>query len=251
MDRRQFIGLCGTGVASLSLPAWSESNKSTRLLKDARISPLGLNTAQLYRLGEFEAITRIHKARQSGFTCFDTAAEYGDGFSEEMLGKALNLQDEKTFIISKTLKRDKQGALRDLHQSLKRLNREYLDLWMIHDLRTPHEWHEITSPGGMLEAAIEAKRVGKIRYLGLTAHRNPELLRHAIRTVNFDAAIIPLQPIPPHRDDFTSIYPTAKKQNTAIIGMNRLTGYSDCKNAAYTLQSQITPPLITILVGCE
>ncbi len=251
MDRRQFIGLCGTGVVSLSLPAWSESKISPSLLHDVHISPLGLNTAQLYRLDEPQAIALIRNARQCGITCFDTAAEYGDGFSEEMLGKTLNPKDEKTFIISKTLKRDKKGALRDLHQSLKRLNREYLDIWMIHDLRTSHEWHEITSPDGMLEAAIEAKQSGSIRYLGLTAHRNPELLCHAIRSANFDAAMIPLQPISLHRDGFISLYPIAKKQNTAVFGMHTSTGYSNCKNTSSTLQTKITPPLITVLVGCE
>jgi predicted aldo/keto reductase-like oxidoreductase len=129
------------------------------------------------------------------------------------------------FQTSKSASRDKEGALRDLESTLQRLETDTLDLWQIHDVRTPEDLERISSSGGALEAFIEAKASGTVRYIGVTGHHDPAVLTEAVKTWPLDAVLLPVNPVEAVLGGFlTSTLPAAREKNLAIIGMKVLGG---------------------------
>jgi aryl-alcohol dehydrogenase-like predicted oxidoreductase len=147
-----------------------------------------------------EAIAIVRKALELGVTYFDTARAYAD--CESYLGRAFGADRRQIFIASKTAQRRRDGALRDLHVSLRELRRDWLDLWQLHDLRTPYQLAEICGPGGALEALEEARTSGKIRFTGITAHKNPEVLQQALRLYPFETVMFPVNILEAHLSGF-------------------------------------------------
>jgi aryl-alcohol dehydrogenase-like predicted oxidoreductase len=165
-----------------------------------------------------EAVALIRKALELGITYFDTARAYAH--SEVYLGRALVSERERVFIASKTAQRSKRDALRDLHRSLRSLRTDRLDLWQLHDLRRQDQWHEICRPGGALEALEEARSAGKVRFTGITAHKNPTLFKEAICSYSFDAVMLPVNILEPHLPGFLhETLLTVRDQRVALIGM--------------------------------
>ncbi|MEM7713052.1 MAG: aldo/keto reductase, partial [Cyanobacteria bacterium P01_A01_bin.68] len=129
-------------------------------------TPLSKNGA------EREAVEQIEKALQLGIRYFDTAASYGP--SEDYMGKVLPPHRKKIFLASKTAARDRDGAWRELEQSLKRLNVDYLDLWQLHHVSFSEELDTIFSNSGAVKAIEEAKQQKLIRFAGITGHHEPD-----------------------------------------------------------------------------
>jgi aryl-alcohol dehydrogenase-like predicted oxidoreductase len=171
-----------------------------------------------------EAREVIEQAIDQGINYFDSARVYAD--SERYYGyvwKAHPEMRKKIFQASKSASRDKAGALDDLAQTLDRLHTDYLDLWQIHDVRTPHDLVQITAPGGALEAFVEAKSSGKIRYIGVTGHHNPKILTQAVSNWPVDAVMMPVNPVEGVLGGFlTETLPAARKKGLAVIGMKVL-----------------------------
>lgn len=200
----------------------------------------------------------IREAVAQGITYFDSARVYAD--SEVYYG---NVWDEipevrsQVFQASKSASRTREGALSDLEGTLQRLRTNYLDLWQIHDVRTRNDLELISGPGGALEAFIEAKAAGKVRFIGVTGHHNPGILTHALTDWPVDSVMLPVNPIEGILGGFlTSTLKAAKEKGIAIIGMKIL-------GAARYIHSEggITPELlvryalfkgITVaIVGCS
>ncbi len=123
----------------------------------------------------------IQTAIDNGISYFDSARVYND--SEVYYGSIWSeLAEVRTHIFqaSKSAKRDKAGALAELEETLARLCTDYLDLWQIHDIRTDEDIALIGGPGGALEAFVEAKASGKVRYIGVTGHHDPDILTKAV-----------------------------------------------------------------------
>ncbi|MEP9410471.1 MAG: aldo/keto reductase [Candidatus Brocadia sp.] len=168
------------------------------------------------------AIRTIHTALDEGINFFDSAWSYNNGDSERRLGKALKDRRNKAFIMTKSRGRDKITATNELHESLKRLQTDYLDLWQFHDVQTMEDVNAIFGKGGALEAALQAKKEGKILHVGATGHRNPEALvktiqkyRHIIETVQ-----MPVNPVDPHYLSFIrQVIPEAVKYDIGILAM--------------------------------
>ena len=174
---------------------------------------------------------RIHEAREviqqaidQGINYFDSARVYAD--SELYYGYVWQEHPEiraKIFQASKSASRDKAHALDDLEQTLDRLHTDYLDLWQIHDVRTQGDLAQIAAPGGALEAFVEAKSTGKIRYIGVTGHHDPKILTHAVSNWPVDAVMMPANPVEGILGGFlTETMPAARKKGLAVIGMKVL-----------------------------
>lgn len=181
----------------------------------------GAGRTPLSRSGEEqEAIAIIERALALGIRYFDTAASYGP--SEERLGKVLPPYRANLFLASKTRHRDRDGAWRELEQSLQRLQTDYLDLWQFHSLTSDSDLNTLLDEQqGAIKAAEEARQQGLIRFIGITGHQNPAVIAEGLRRYPFDTALIPVNAADKHTANpfITGVLPTAQQYNTGIITM--------------------------------
>jgi len=173
-----------------------------------------------------EARDVISQAIEQGIAYFDSAHVYED--SELYYGSVWRERPQtrsRVFQASKSASRDKAGALNDLESTLERMGTGYLDLWQIHDVRTPQDLEAISGPGGALEAFVEAKASGKVRHIGVTGHHDPDILTRAVKTWPVDAVMMPVNPVEAVLGGFlTTTLPAARKKEMAVIGMKVLGG---------------------------
>src|SRR5436305_3123055 len=135
-------------------------------------------------------------------------------------GAALGERRREIFLASKTHARTRAGSLRLLDESLRRLRSDHLDLWQLHDLRTTHDLDQIFARGGALEALLEARSAGRVRFLGLTGHHDPAILLEAMRRFDFDTLLVALNAADVHSLSFIrTVLPEARRRKMGVIGM--------------------------------
>src|SRR5919202_24424 len=168
---------------------------------------------------EGDAVALIQRALELGIRYFDTAAEYGP--SEDYLGKVLPAHREQIFLASKTSKRDRDGAWRELERSLKRLNTDRLDLWQLHHVSFEPELDTIFSKNGAIQAIEEAKAQKLIRFAGITGHHEPNIIIEGLRRYAFDTTLIPVNAADKHhpRPFIPSVLPVARQKGVGVIAM--------------------------------
>lgn len=176
-----------------------------------------------------EAEKVISEAVSEKITYFDCARVYDD--SEKYYGAIWGKNPElrkSIFQASKSGARDRQGALKDLGETLERLKTSYLDLWQIHDVRTKEDIRLISGPGGALEAFKEARDTGKVRAIGVTGHHDPRILTEAIIEWPVDSVMMPVNPIEgvlakTRQEAFLSTtIAAAREKGIAVIAMKTL-----------------------------
>ena len=151
-------------------------------------------------------------------TYCDTAPAYAG--SLDYYGAALGERRKQVFLASKTHDRTRDGSLRLLEESLKRLRTDHLDLWQLHDLRTLNDLKMIFGRGGALEALVQAREEGRVRFLGLTGHHDPAILLEAMRRFDFDTVLIALNVADVHRLSFArTVLLEAAQRGMGVIGM--------------------------------
>jgi predicted aldo/keto reductase-like oxidoreductase len=148
---------------------------------------LGCGGIPIIRLPFDEGVAVVRAALDAGINYFDNARAYGN--SEEKMGTALEGRRDDIILATKTVTRDAAGALADLETSLVSLRTDRLDIWQLHDVSTTGHYHQVMAPGGALEAAKQAQKQGKTRFIGITSH-NPECLRRAIESGEFDTVLL-------------------------------------------------------------
>lgn len=165
-----------------------------------------------------EAVAIIHKALDCGVTYCDTAPAYAG--SMDYYGAALGDRRRAVFLASKTHERTRDGSLRLLDDSLRRLKTDHLDLWQLHDLRSVQVLDQIFARGGAIEALTQARDDGRVRFLGITGHHDPAVLLEAMRRFNFDTVLVALNAADVHRLSFIhSVLPEARQRGMGVIGM--------------------------------
>ena len=124
----------------------------------------------------------MHRALDEGITFFDNAWDYHDGRSEELMGRALAMDGrrDKVFLMTKNCERDHAGSLRNLEDSLQRLRTDHIDLWQFHEIIYDNDPDWVFEKGGMA-AALEARKAGKVRFIGFTGHKHPAIHRRDAR----------------------------------------------------------------------
>jgi predicted aldo/keto reductase-like oxidoreductase len=194
-----------------------------------QVSIIGLGG---YHLGNAktiaEAVRIVHAAIDAGVNFLDNAWEYHDGESEERMGRAIEDRRGDVFLMTKvcTHGRDARVAMRQLDESLRRLRTDYLDLWQIHECVYYNDPERHFAKGGVVEALEQAKAQGKVRYVGFTGHKDPEIhLRMLSFEFPFDACQLPLNGFDAHFKSFqTRVLPELARQQIAPIGMKSLGG---------------------------
>ncbi len=167
---------------------------------------------------DHQAYELINHAIDLGVNYFESARAY-DG-SESYYGKALKERRGQIFLTSKSHARTKAGALAHLCETLRNMQTDYLDLWQIHDVREEDEIAEIFGPGGALEAFVEAKKKGLVRFIGVTGHQSPSILRTCIEQFDFDTVLLPVNPAEPAALSFIEeVIPVAVRKHMGIIAM--------------------------------
>ncbi len=167
-----------------------------------------------------EAQAVIEKALEAGITYFDTAPAYQQ--SRDYLGEYLwkKVEREQIFLASKTHDRTYEGTMLLLDDSLRRLKTSYIDLLQLHDLRTAQDIEEIFSDDGAIHALEEARKQGKIKFLGITGHHDPQILISAIKKYDFDTVLLCANAGDNHYLPFIStVIPEARKRGMGVIAM--------------------------------
>ncbi len=183
--------------------------------------------------GEPEAISMMHEAIQEGMTFFDNAWDYHDGYAEEVMGRAIANRRDQVFLMTKNCERDYRGSLDNLHDSLKRLNTDHIDLWQFHELDYDNDPEWIFEQGG-LRAALEAQKAGKIRFIGFTGHKDPRIhLDMIARPHDWDTAQMPINICDYFFRSFqNNVVPVCLENGIGVIGMKTLAGSPDGQNGA-------------------
>ncbi len=209
---------------------------------------------------EREATRIVHEAIDAGLTFMDNAWDYHEGGSETRMGKALKGRRDRAFLMTKvcTHGRDAKVALRQLEQSLRRLQTDYLDLWQIHECVYENEPERHFAKGGVVEALEKAKSSGKVRYVGFTGHKNPELLvRMLAYDFPFDSCQLPLNGFDATFRSFERVVlPELVKRGIAPIGMKSLGGDGGAvRKRAVTVQAALryamSLPVSTTVSGID
>jgi len=174
-----------------------------------------------------EAVSIMHEAVDEGMTFFDNCWDYHDGGSEEIMGRALssNGRRDKVFLMTKVCARDHKGALKHLDDSLRRLRTDRVDLWQFHGTQWDDDAELIFDPeDGALKAALEARKAGKVRFIGFTGHKNPRFHKAMLdRPFEWDTVQMPVNVLDAHYESFQKqILPICARRKIGAIGMKAL-----------------------------
>lgn len=226
----------------------------------ARVSRVGLGGEGVLRTwGETErGAAIIREAISRDITYFDSAQAYAG--SEDYYGAVWGTSPETRpdiFQASKSASRTRDAALADLDRTLERMRIDRLDLWQIHDVRTERDLAEIEGPGGALEAFIEAKAAGKVRFIGVTGHHDPAVLTRAVKDWPVDSVMMPVNPVEAALGGFlTRTLPAATAKGMAVIAMKVL-GASHYVipdaglEALDLIRFALSQPITVAIVGCS
>jgi predicted aldo/keto reductase-like oxidoreductase len=177
---------------------------------------------------ERESTRLVHAAIDGGITFMDNAWDYNEGASETRMGKALVGRRDKVFLMTKACPhgRDARTAMRQLDESLRRLKTDYLDLWQIHEVIFDDEPARYFAPGGAVEALDRARQQGKVRFVGFTGHKDPDLhLQMLAHDYPWDSCQLPLNCFDATFRSFEQrVLPELNRRGIAAIGMKSLGG---------------------------
>jgi aryl-alcohol dehydrogenase-like predicted oxidoreductase len=191
------------------------------------VSALGLGGYHIGRMpNQRDAIRLVHAAIDGGITFMDNAWEYHDGRSEVLMGKAIADRRERVFLMTKvcTHGRGRREAMRQLEQSLRRLKTDVIDLWQVHECVYDNDPDQHFARGGVIEALDLARRQGKVRFVGFTGHKHPDIhLDMLKRDYLFDACQLPLNCFDATFRSFERhVLPVLVGRGIAPIGMKSL-----------------------------
>jgi uncharacterized protein len=229
---------------------------------DELVSAIAVGGYHVGKIGtEREAIRIVHAAIDAGITFLDNAWEYHDGKSEVRMGKAIKDRRDRVFLMTKvcTHGRDAKTAMRQLEESLRRLQTDYLDLWQIHECIYYNDPERHFAKGGAVEALERAKQEGKVRYIGFTGHKDPAIHMAMLSyRYPFDSCQLPLNAFDAsfsNRSFEQRVLPELISQGIAPLGMKSLGAGQAVKKKAVTpveaLGYAMSLPVTTTISGID
>jgi predicted aldo/keto reductase-like oxidoreductase len=269
MDRRDFLktAAAATVVTSmgnqLSYGAADSFPYRTLGHTGEKVSLIGLGG---YHLGkqsdEQESIRIIRSGLDSGVNFLDNCWDYNGGVSEERMGKALrDGYRQKAFLMTKVDGQTKKAAEQQLDESLRRLQTDHIDLLQFHEVIRETDPARIFGAGGSMEAALAAKKAGKIRYIGFTGHKSPDIHLKMLETAfahdfTFDSVQTPLNVMDAHFDSFEKkVLPVLVKHNIGVLGMKPMGDSiilrSKTASAVECLHYAMNLPTSVVITGCD
>lgn len=221
------------------------------------VTTLGLGGEGVLRTSGFEkeAYALINRAIDLGVRYFESARAYSG--SESYYGLALAERRKDIFLTSKSHARDRNGAMSHLHETLKNMKTDHLDLWQVHDVRTREDVRVIFGPGGAIEAFIEAREKGMTRFIGVTGHHDPAITRQCIEMFDFDTVLMPVNPAEPIYKNFVDeILSLANERQMGVIAMKvylrglaaRIPGFEGMEPF---FRFALSHPITTAVIGCD
>jgi len=186
-------------------------HQSTRVLFGA---------AALGRVDQSTADRTLEVLLQHGVNHIDTAASYGD--AELRIAPWLKRDRGRFFVATKTGARRATEAREELHRSLDRMGVDHIDLWQLHSLADPIDWDTALSPGGAIEAAVQAREEGLVRFIGVTGHGSQIAANHrrSLERFDFDSVLLPFNYItmqlPYYVENFEALVATCRERNVAV-----------------------------------
>ena len=259
MDRRDFLKTATTAAGAVAtehllttvLHAEGKMPESDGMLyrplgrTGERISAIGLGGYHIGKssLGEQESIQLMRQAIDRGITFMDNCWDYNDGVSEVRMGKALaGGYRDKVFLMTKIDGGTKEAATQQINDCLRRLQTDHVDLMQFHEVIRLEDPDRIFAEGGAMEAMLEAKKAGKVRYIGFTGHKDPyvhlRMLDEArTRGFHFDAVQMPLNVMDAHFRSFSrDVLPVLVRERIAPLGMKAFGDH-------YILDSKTVKPI--------
>lgn len=275
--RRDFLGRMAVGIAgvtgtSLNPSAVEKAFASTasngmiyRTLgrSGEKVSAIGLGGYHIgIQAAEQESIRIIHSAIGHGITFMDNCWDYNDGVSEIRMGMALrDGYRQKVFLMTKTDAQVKDLWEKQLHESLQRLQTDVIDLVQFHEVIRMGDPDRIFGPNGAFEAALAARKAGKVRYIGFTGHKDPAIHLKMLNTgfkhgFTFDTAQMPLNVMDPHYHSFAEkVVPVCVKHGIGVLGMKPLANGIIPRNhvvsAIECLHYAMNLPTSVVINGCD
>jgi len=204
-----------------------------------------------------DAVPMIVEALRLGVRYCDTAPAYDQ--SQDYYGEAFRAAGpgarERVFLASKTHARSRDGALKLLDDSLRRLGTDHLDLWQLHDLRSHDELDQIFDKGGAIEAVERARADGRVRFVGITGHHDPAILVEAMRRYPVDTVLCAINPADPRRAPFLStVVAEARRRDVGVIGMKVMAAGRLLQDHAATPEELVryaSGVADTVIIGCS
>ena len=271
LTRREFLEIAAGTSLMMSLPANANNSESKgeiprRTLGRAgeKVSLIGLGGFHLGKPGltETEAIRIIRTGIDNGINFLDNCWDYNGGESEVRMGKALRGgYRQKVFLMTKIDGRDKKTAARQIEESLARLQTDHIDLLQFHEVIRMNDPDRVFAPGGAIEAAVEARKGGKIRYIGFTGHKNPDIHLKMLDTAakhnfRFDSVQMPLNVMDAHYDSFEKkVLPTLVRDEIGVLAMKPMGDHfildSKAVTATECLHYSMNLPTSVVITGVD
>ncbi len=227
------------------------------------VSIVGLGGGHLgFQKSEADSIRIIRTAIDSGINFMDNSWDYSEGASEIRMGKALrDGYRDKVFLMTKIDGQTGEAAVTQLEECLRRLQVETIDLLQFHEIIRIQDAARIFAPGGGMEAVLKAREAGKLRYIGFTGHKSPEVHLHMLRTATdngftFDTVQMPLNLLDAHFRSFEKeVLPQLVESGAGVLGMKPMAAgalpASGLVTAAECLRYAMSLPTSTVITGCE
>jgi predicted aldo/keto reductase-like oxidoreductase len=277
-NRREFLGRAGLGIAASTVgiplleqrvsaqpPAAAAGEMPYRVLgrSGEKVSLVGLGG---YHIGlqkdEAESIRIVRTAVDKGINFLDNCWDYHGGESEVRMGKALrDGYRKKVFLMTKIDGQVKDVAAQQIDESLRRLQTEVIDLVQFHEVIRPGDPDRIFGPNGAFEAAIEAKKAGKLRYIGFTGHKDPDIHLKMLDTAfkhgfTFDAVQMPLNVMDAHFKSFAKkVVPVLTQHGIGVLGMKSMGDGVILRSHTVTptecLHYAMNLPTSVVITGCD
>ena len=271
MQRRDFLKTAALAGVASALPLHASSPVTRPASPDMpyrelgrtgeKVSLLGLGGAHMAGLPDDAAATAfMHQAIDSGITFFDNSWDYSAGLTEQRMGKALlDGYRHKVFLMTKTDSHTAAGFNTQLATCMGRLKTDMLDLIQFHEVVRMTDPDQIFAPGGAIEAAIAARKAGKVRYIGFTGHKDPSIHLHMIETAekhgfHFDTVQMPINVMDAHFRSFQhEVIPVAQQKGIGVLAMKTFGSGVMLKSKTASpiemLQYSMTLPVASVITG--
>jgi aryl-alcohol dehydrogenase-like predicted oxidoreductase len=251
MERRHFLGaVIAAGILPDALPARQQNSRIPLTSSPGElrgemlyrklgstgetVSAIGLGGSHISKatVTEAEATKLIHEAIDRGITFMDNSWDYNEGRGERYMGEALSRGGyrNRVFLMTKIDGRTKDLAARQIDESLIRLKTDHIDLLQHHEVLRFDDPDRIFAEGGSMEAVLQAKKAGKVRFIGFTGHKDPRVHLYMLEVAakhgfNFDTVQMPLNVMDAHFRSFAQlVVPKLVEQGIGVLGMKTFGG---------------------------
>ncbi len=269
-NRREVLIAMGAGIISPGLGSGADTGQNgipyrTLGHTGEKVSCIGMGGFHLGRpnVSEADAIKLIHSGVDRGINFLDNSWDYNNGDSEKRMGKALQEGGyrKRVFLMTKIDGRTKEEAAKQIDESLKRLQTDHIDLVQFHEIIRFDDPDRIFAQEGAIQAALDAKKAGKLRYIGFTGHKDPHIHLYMLEVADkhgftFDTVQMPINVMDAHFRSFgQNVVPVLVKRNIGVLGMKSMGDTTILKSGKATamecLHYALNQPTSVVITGID